>query len=347
MKADFLKACRGERIQPTPVWMMRQAGRYLPEYRALRERHDFWTMVRTPELAVEVTLQPVERLGVDAAILFSDILVVFPPMGCPVRFAPGPVLERPVRSRDDVERLRVPEPGELGFVLEAIRVLRRELEGRVPLIGFGGAPLTLAAYLVEGGGSKDFAHLKALLYERPEVARALLERVTAAQERFLSAQVEAGAQAIQIFDTWGGILSRHLYEGFALEPVRRLVARLRALGVPVIYFIKNGSHLLDLVGRIGADVVSVDEKLPLDRVAELLGPGPALQGNLDPMALLADGSVLRAEVRRVLEAVPEGRAHVFNLGHGILPQTPVEHARLLVELVHAWAPQGPRGRESS
>ncbi|MBD3334581.1 MAG: uroporphyrinogen decarboxylase [Candidatus Eisenbacteria bacterium] len=330
----FLRACRGEPVERTPVWIMRQAGRYMAEYRAVREKHDFLAMCRTPELAAEVTLQPVNRLGVDAAILFSDILIDLPAMGCPVDFRPGPVLDRPLRGCSDIEALRLPDPEkDLGFVLEAIRILRRELSNRVPLIGFAGAPLTMAAYLVEGGGSKAYAYLKALLYGDPDAARALLNHIARAQELFLAAQIDAGAQAVQLFDSWGGILSRAMYAEFALEPVRRILAGLREKGAPLVYYLRDGAHVLDLLGDCGADVISVDEKLPLSEVARRIGAHVALQGNLDNGLLLGAQEPLENGVRKVLDDAPRDRGLVFNLGHGILPQTPVENAEFLVKTV--------------
>lgn len=314
---------------------MRQAGRCLPEYRELRKKYDFWTLCRTPELAARVTLQPIDRLDVDAAILFSDILVGFPAMGCDLEFLPAPSLQNPVRSRDDIGNLRLPDPErDLPFVLETIRTLRRELEGRVPLIGFGGAPFTLAAYIVEGGGGKGkFHHVRSLLHQDPKAAKDLLDHLTKAQELFLGAQIAAGAQAVQIFDTWGGILSRTLYEEFALAPVRRLIAGLQKSGVPIIYYLRDGVHVLDLLSDVGAGVLSLDEKIPLSRAAELVGPGPAFQGNLDPYLLLGPQDGIRAGVKRVFEDIPRDRGHMFNLGHGILPDTPLENTLFLVETV--------------
>ncbi|MFO8072710.1 MAG: uroporphyrinogen decarboxylase [Polyangia bacterium] len=337
----FLRACRGEPVERTPVWIMRQAGRYLPEYRELRAESDFWTLCRTPELAMRVTLQPVERLGVDAAILFSDIMVGFPAMGLEVEFAPGPKLDRPVRGRDDVAALRRPDPGrDLGFVLEALGSIRRELAGRAALIGFGGAPFTLAVYAVEGGGSKNFSAIKSLLHGDPECARELVSLLAEAQADFLEAQVEAGAEAIQLFDSWGGILPPDLWEEFALEPAARVIERVRAAGAVSIYFLRDGAHLLEGVARTGADVISVDEKLPLDEVAARIGPGPALQGNLDPAVLLAPPPAIERRAADVLAAAPAGRGHVFNLGHGILPGTPVEAAMHLVDTVARLSARG-------
>ena len=334
MRDLFLRACAGEEVDRTPVWLMRQAGRYMTEYRELRERYDFLTLCRTPELATRVTLHPIDRLDVDAAILFSDIMVPLPAMGCEVEFDPGPTLARPVRDREAIASLRTPDPtADLGFVLDAIKSLRRELEGRVPLIGFGGAPFTLAAYMVEGHGSKTYPAVRSMVYSDPRAARELLDRLVETQRAFLGAQIEAGAQAIQIFDSWGGILPRQLFEEHVVEPVARLVEGIKRPGVPVIYYCRDCAHVLDLVASTGADVISVDEKLPLDRAAEVVGPGPALQGNLDPVALLGGRSAITAGVEQVLEGAPTGRGHVFNLGHGVLPETPVDDAAFVVDEV--------------
>ncbi len=370
----FLRACFGQEVERTPVWIMRQAGRYLPEYRAVREKYDFWTVCRTPELATQVTLQPIDRLGVDAAILFSDILVPLPPMGCPVEFRPAPAIATPIRSRAQVEALRQPDPAEdLDYVLAAIAMLQRELAGRVPLIGFGGAPATLAAYMIEGGGGK-FHHFRGFLHENPKVAEHLFQHLADAQIAFLSAQIRAGAHAVQIFDSWGGLLSREQYARFELPAMQRLVEGLRREGrsrqrrsgegrgsggrgeendgsgglagedhgreghghedVPIIYYIRDAAHLLDLLAATGADVLSLDEKMPLDLAAERIGPGPALQGNLDNTLLAASHEAIERGVRRVLAEAPAGRGHVFNLGHGILPHIPPENAEFMVAAVH-------------
>jgi len=334
VKDLFLRACLGKDVERTPVWLMRQAGRYMAEYREVRAKYDFLTICRTPELAAQVTLQPIDRLDVDAAILFSDIMVPLPGMGCEVEFNPGPTLAHPVRDRDAIAKLGTPDPAaDLGFVLDTISALRRELEGRVPLIGFGGAPFTLAAYMVEGHGSKTYPAVRSLIYSDPPAARELLDRLVETQQAFLGAQIEAGAQAIQIFDSWGGILPRQLFREYVVEPVARLVEGIKRPGVPVIYYCRDCSHVLDLVAATGADVISVDEKLPLNRAAELIGPGPAVQGNLDPVALLGGRSAISTGVEQVLEGAPEGRGHVFNLGHGVLPETPVEDAAFLVDEV--------------
>jgi uroporphyrinogen decarboxylase len=343
----FLRACRREPVERTPVWIMRQAGRYLPEYRALRTTHDFLTSCRTPELACEITLQPIRRLGVDAAILFSDILVPLPGMGVEVEFNPGPQLARVVRNEHDVAALRVPDPKEsTPYVLDAIRLLRRELEGRVPLIGFAGAPFTMAAYLVEGGGSKSFASLKRLLFGAPALAERLLETCARTVAAYLSSQVEAGAEAAMLFDTWAGQLAPGDVRRFVLPGVQRIVQQVRAdaisrgqAPVPVIYYAGEAAGWLEAAAETGADVIGLDWRLPLDVARRRLGPTVAVQGNLDPAVLLGEPSIIRAEVARVLDEArgTPGRGpavgHVFNLGHGILPDTPPVHARLVVDTV--------------
>lgn len=330
----FLRACRGEPVRRTPIWIMRQAGRFLPEYRKVRERVDFLTLCRTPELAAQVTLQPIDRFGFDAAILFSDILIPAGPMGFDVVFNPGPVIDRPVRTPADVDRIpdADPEP-EVPFVFETVRLLRRELDGRVPLIGFAGAPFTLAAYLVEGRGSKHFDKIKRLLLGDPGTAHRLLEKVTTITERYLSAQVRAGAQAIQLFDSWAGLLSGDLYREFGLRYARRVMQALGDCGVPRIYFALNGSHLMSGIRECGADVVGVDWRLPLDEADRALDHRFVLQGNLDPCTLLAPVEVVRAGADRVLDEARGLRGHVFNLGHGILPDTPLEQVEALVDRV--------------
>jgi len=331
----FLRACRGEEVEQTPVWLMRQAGRYMSEYRQVRERVDFLTLCKTPELVAEVTLQPVDALGVDAAILFADILLPLEAMGAELRFVKGdgPTFPEPVRRAEEIDRLVEPDvDATLGYVFEAIRLLRRRLAGRVPLIGFGGAPWTLAAYLVEGGVSKSFGHLLGWSYRDPEGLSRLLDRIADVSIAYLRGQVEAGAQAIQLFDTWAGLLDRRRWRQLAMPTVRRI---LEAVGdrVPRIYYAKNAAHLLPELGELPVEVLSVDWRVPLDEVRRIVGPGPVLQGNLDPTVLLGDVDGVRREVQRVLDAAG-GARHVFNLGHGILPTTPVENARAMVEAVH-------------
>jgi uroporphyrinogen decarboxylase len=343
MKNDlFLRACRREAVERPPVWMMRQAGRYLPEYRAVRERADFLTMVRTPELAVEVTLQPVELLQVDAAIIFSDILVVPQAMGMrlSVDDGVGPRFHQPVRTPGDFERLRdfTPEEG-LGYVLAALRLARRELGGRVPLIGFAGAPWTLLSYMVEGSGSKSFSHAKRLLVEAPAQAHALLDRLGRLVGSFLVAQVKAGAQAVQLFDSWSGALGPRDFTEFALPYLRDAVQPARQAGAPVIVFCPGSGWALEEIARVtGAEVIGVDwhtdaaaarRRLPADQVA--------LQGNLDPCWLYAPPAAIRERTHQMLAAFG-GRGHIANLGHGILPDVPVAHARAFVDAVREWRP---------
>jgi uroporphyrinogen decarboxylase len=313
---------------------MRQAGRYLPEYRAVREKADFLTVCHTPELATEVTLQPIERLGVDAAILFSDILTLAEALGFDMRFEPGPVLSEPVRSAADVRRMKTEQPEErLTFVYDSIRLIRRELDGRVPLIGFAAAPFTLAVYLVEGGGSKSFSEIKRLIFGDPPTAHLLMEKLADATTRHLRAQVDAGAQAIQLFDTWAGLLAPAEYREFDLRHTREVLNRLRDCGVPRIYFALNSNHLFDEIRECGADVIGVDWRTPLDRASERLGDRFALQGNLDPCVLLSPPDVIAGRAREILDRASGLPGHVFNLGHGILPGTPVEHAQALVRVV--------------
>jgi len=313
---------------------MRQAGRYLPEYMAVREQVDFLTLCRTPELAAKVTLQPIDRFGLDAAILFSDILIPAEPMGFGVRFEPGPVIDAPVRTRADVERVRLFEPrDEVPFVFDTIRILRRELEGRVPLIGFAATPFTLSAYLVEGSGSKTFDRIKGLLFSDAPTAHLLLEKVADVTQRYLAAQIEAGAQAIQLFDSWAGLLGLDEYREFSLTYVRRVFEHLRPSGVPLIYFALNGSHLLEAIRECGADVVGVDWRLPLDQASARLQNRFTLQGNLDPCLLLAPPPVIEKQARYIVELGSALPGHVFNLGHGILPDTPVESVETLVRCV--------------
>jgi uroporphyrinogen decarboxylase len=335
----FLRACRRQRVERTPLWIMRQAGRYLPEYRELRQRVDFRTLYRTPELAARATLQPLERFALDAAIVFSDILVPAEAMGLAVAFEPGPVLARPVRTRADVERLATPDPEEaVPFVYETLRLLRRELHDRVPLIGFAAAPLTLAAYLVQGQGARGFERFRQLLHEDPQTLHRLLDRVGRVTERYLAAQVQAGAQALQLFDTWAGLLGRADYREFGLRHARRVLEALRGTGVPLIYFALDASHLLEEIGESGADVIGVDWRVDLDEASRRLGGGLVLQGNLDPAVLLAGTEATARQARAILAAGAGLPGHVFNLGHGVLPETPLESVEALVSTVRDFRP---------
>jgi uroporphyrinogen decarboxylase len=331
----FLKACWGEPTDYTPVWLMRQAGRYLPQYMEVRRKCTFLELCKTPELAAEVTIQPIDYLGADAAILFSDILTPVEPMGMKLDFVPGPVFENPIRSLADVNALRIPQMEEdVPYVLETIKILRRAFEGRVPLIGFGGAPFTLACYMVEGKGSKDFAHIKKMMYGAPEVYAALMEKVTEMDRQYLNAQIAAGAQAIQIFDTWGGIVSPVDYERYILPYTRKLIDGLDRKGIPVIHFVKGAGTMLDSVKKAGADVVGLDWHIGLDRARAILGDKVAVQGNLDPTVLYAPKAHIEAEVSRILHENAGRPGHIFNLGHGILPNVDPEHAKFMVECVH-------------
>jgi uroporphyrinogen decarboxylase len=332
----FLAACRRQPVDRTPVWFMRQAGRYMPEYRRLRARHSMLDLCRTPELAVEVTLQPVRALGVDAAILFSDLLLPLEPLGVPFDFraGEGPVIDAPLRSRADVEGLRPFEPREaLAPTLEAIRLLRSELA--IPLIGFAGAPFTLASYAIEGGHSVHFARVKGLMYGDPQTWHRLAALLAEVVGEYLVAQAEAGAQALQVFDSWVGVLSEADYRELALPHTARLFQRLRSTGVPLIHFGTGTAHLLSALREAGGDVVGVDWRVPLDAAWAKVGGDVGLQGNLDPTLLLAPRERLLAGVDDVLAQAAGRPGHVFNLGHGILPETPVEHARAVVEHVHA------------
>src|SRR5436305_928369 len=319
----FLRACRGETTERAPLWLMRQAGRYLPEYRAVRAGVSFLELCKSPKLAAEVTLQPIRRFGFDAAILFSDLLVPLEAMGMAVAFTDeGPRLPDPVRKPHDIDRLSRFDPGSrTGFVLETIAAVTREL-GDVPLIGFAGAPFTVATYAIEGKTGKTFAETKRLFYERPDDAHRLLSVIAEATRDYLLAQIHAGARTVQLFDSWVGVLSAEDFETFVLPPTAALVAALRETGVPVIYFGNGAAAILDRVARVGADVYCVDWRLPIDEARARLGNARAVQGNLDPAVLL--GPIPEIE-RRAREVVRRGgkRGHIFNPGHGITPDVPV------------------------
>ncbi len=337
----FLRACRREPVDRTPVWFMRQAGRFLPEYRALRERYPIMELIKTPELAVEVTLQPLRRFEVDAAIIFADILPVLESMGLEVAFVrgEGPAIREPVRTPGDVERLRVPAPEEIApFTLEAIRLARRELEGRVPLIGFAGAPFTLASYAVEGGASRHYLHTKGLMYGEPKAWHDLMDKLSATVAAYLQAQARAGAQALQLFDSWAGALSPADYERFVLPYSRRVLEAARATAVPVIHFTTGTAGMLPHVAAAGGDVIGVDWRIALDEAWARVGHDRAIQGNLDPAVLLAPWPELRRQAGEILRRAGGRPGHIFNLGHGVLPQTPVENVQRLVDFVHGAEP---------
>lgn len=326
----FLRACRGEALPRVPVWMMRQAGRYLPEYRALRAKHAFLEVCKTPDLAVEVSLQPFRRLGVDAIIVFSDILIPAEAMGAPLELGDaGPKLLEPVRSLEAVRQLREFDPeGDTGFLMEAIRRIVRSVGPDIPVLGFAGAPWTLACYMVEGRAKEGFATVKNFLYSEPKTFRELLHRIAQATIGYLKAQIAAGAAAVQLFDTWCGELALPEYEAFALPAVQEIIATVRG-PVPVIYYSKASHHLLSAVARCGADVLSVDWRVNLGEARAQLGPHIALQGNLDPAILFAPQEQIQKQTLEILNQLG-GVGHVLNLGHGILPETPVENARTFI-----------------
>ena len=346
---SFLRACLRQPTDHTPVWLMRQAGRYLPEYRASRERAgSFMALATNPDLACEVTLQPLERYPLDAAILFSDILTVPDAMGLGLSFAAGegPRFARPVRDEAAVAALEVPDLDRLRYVFDAVRTIRRALNGRVPLIGFSGSPWTLACYMVEGAGSDDYRQVKSLMYARPDLMHRILAVNADSVAAYLNAQVDAGAQALMVFDSWGGVLGHRAFEEFSLTYTRRVLARLRREAdgrrVPLIVFTKGGGQWLEPIAASGADGVGLDWTSDLGQARARTDDAVALQGNIDPMVLFATPEAVAAEARAVLDSFgpaqrPDGRfgGHVFNLGHGIHQHTPPEHVQALVETVHA------------
>ena len=337
LKNDLLlRACKREPLERTPIWIMRQAGRYLPEYRAVREKSDFLTMCKTPELAAEVTIQPVDIIGVDAAIIFSDILVIPEAMGMHLVMneGKGPAFPQPIRTDDDVNKLkRIDVQKDLKYVLDAISLTKKELNGRVPLIGFSGSPWTLLTYMVEGGGSKNFSHVKELIYNNPKLAHLILDKLSNAIAEYLSAKIEAGANAVQIFDTWGGILSQNDYMEFSSQYVEKIIANIKRSDEPVIFFPKGVHYKLKKIARCGADVIGFDWTMNLGRVRKRIGNKVALQGNLDPTVLYASKEKIEMEAKRVLDSFGEGTGHIFNLGHGILPDVKPENAKALVQFV--------------
>jgi uroporphyrinogen decarboxylase len=339
-KHRFLRALKRQSVDRTPVWMMRQAGRYLPEYRATRKRAgEFMNLVRTPELACEVTLQPLARFPLDAAILFSDILTIPDAMGLGLTFAEGegPRIARPLRSAGDVRQLAVPDPEtELRYVMDAVRTIRGALKNSVPLIGFAGSPWTLATYMVEGRGGHDFQIVKKMGYDDPATLEALLAKLTEAVTLYLQAQIAAGAQALMLFDTWGGVLAADAFQRWSLAPMTAIVRALKknSPSVPLILFTKGGAAHLESMAATGCDALGLDWTAELGDARRRVGARVALQGNLDPGILFARPERIRKEVVRVLNSYGTGPGHVFNLGHGILPETPPEHAAEMIEAVH-------------
>jgi uroporphyrinogen decarboxylase len=342
MNDRFLRACRREPVDATPVWFMRQAGRYMSEYRALRQRYSLLQICAEPELATAVTLQPVDVIEVDAAILFSDLLLPFTPMGLDFDFVKGegPAIDRPVRHASDVDRVRPFQPRQaLAHVLATIRMLRQELAGKVPLIGFGGAPFTMSAYAIEGGPSTSYATTKAFMYAQPAAWHRLCDRFATTMADYLRAQVEAGVQAVQVFDSWAGQLSRADYREFALPHTQKIFAALADAGVPTLHFGVGTGALLSDMREAGGDVIGVDWRQPLDEAWATIGTDRGVQGNLDPTLLLAPAERLTAAADDVLRRAGGRPGHIFNLGHGILPQTKLEQVQALARHVHEVKPQ--------
>jgi uroporphyrinogen decarboxylase len=333
----IIKAAKRQTTERTPVWFMRQAGRYLPEYREVRKKVDFLTLCKTPELAAEVTVQPVDIIGVDAAIIFSDILVIPEAMGMHLVMEEnngGPRFTNPIRSRNEIDQLHhiAPEK-ELRYVLDAIGLTKKQLANRVPLIGFSGAPWTLLTYMVEGGGSKNFRHAKEMIYNNPNDAHVLLDRLAEAVAEYLSAQISAGADIVQIFDTWGGILTPDAFSEFSLRYIGQIIDTLKRNGQPVIVFCKGCSYALDEISRTGGDVVGLDWTYDIGVAREEIGDRVALQGNMDPTLLYSRPERIQAEVATILEKFGPHPGHIFNLGHGVLPDVPVENVKAFVDAV--------------
>jgi uroporphyrinogen decarboxylase len=341
----FLRACLRQPVDQTPVWFLRQAGRYMPEYQAVRRHHSLLEICKNPELAAEVTITAAEKLDVDAAIIFADLLLPLEGMGLDFEFlaGEGPVIHHPVRTPDDVENLRIDRAQELGYVAEAIRKVVAHFKDRIGIVGFCGAPFTLASYMIEGGGSRNYIHTKSLMYREPSVWRLLLEKLASVLTEFAGQQVEAGADVIQIFDSWAGALSLTDYRDFVLPVTTRLVRQVQALGVPVIYFGVDTATLLPAMRETGADVIGLDWRVPLDQGWLALGHSVAVQGNLDPITLFAGEDLLRERVRQILAQAGGRSGHIFNLGHGIVPGTPVENVQRVVQYVREFSsiPGGP------
>jgi len=335
----FLLACRKQPTPYTPIWLMRQAGRYMKEYRALRKKYSFLEMCKNPEMAAQVTLQPIDKFKLDAAIIFSDILIPLEPMGVEFEFAKGegPVFHRPLREMKDVERLKIIEPEEeIPFLMQAIRIVRRDLEGKIPLIGFSGAPFTLASYMIEGGHSRDYTLTKGLMYQNRPAWDLLMEKISEALIRYLNAQVRAGAQALQIFDSWVGCLTPGDYEEYVLPYSKRVMDGVNK-SVPLIHFATSSSTLLERMKQAGGDVIGVDWRVDLGEAWTRIGYDVGIQGNLDPVVLFGPVDLIKKEVKRILDQAKGRPGHIFNLGHGILPNTPVEHVAALVDMVHEYS----------
>ena len=335
MPHRLLQAARRQPLDRPPVWIMRQAGRYMPEFRAVRAKYDFLTVCRTPELAAEVTMQPIGPIGVDAAIIFSDILIPLTPMGLEVRFDDkGPHIDNPVRSVADVDRLIVPAAEETcGFLGDALKLVKKELDGKLPLIGFAGAPWTLGAYMIEGKGSKNYSHIKSFMYNEPEAFHRMMDKMADTLIDYLRYQVASGADILQIFESWGGVLSPDDFRTYALPYTKKIIAAIKDTGVPIVHYMNGCGHVLEELADIGADVLGVDWRVDLGEAFDRVGHKVAIQGNMDPCKLYAPIPVIEAEVRRLHAQVAGRPGHIFNLGHGILPDVPVAHAQAFVRAV--------------
>ena len=337
--ANFVRACKSQPVDRTPVWFMRQAGRYMAEYRAVRKEHSLLEICKKPALAAEVTITAAEILGVDAAIIFADLLLPLEVMGLPFHFSAGegPVIEKPVRTREDIANLRTDRAAELGYVSEAVALVAKHFADRVPVIGFCGAPFTLASYMIEGGGSRNYVHAKKMMYNHPKDWDALMSKLVAVTSAYSAEQVRAGADVIQIFDSWVGCLSVEDYRRYVLPHVTGMVKQLQKTGVPVIYFGTDSATLLPAMKETGADVIGLDWRIPLDEGWERLEHKSAVQGNLDPVLLFADWKELKSRAEDILRLAAGRAGHIFNLGHGILPETPVDNVKNLARFVQEYS----------
>jgi uroporphyrinogen decarboxylase len=347
--SNFVRACKSQPVDRTPVWFMRQAGRYMAEYRAIRKQHSLLEICKKPELAAQVTIEAAEILGVDAAIIFADLLLPLEVMGLPFHFSAGegPVIERPVRSKDDVLALRTDRAAELGYVSEAVALVSKHFSDRVPVIGFCGAPFTLASYMIEGGGSRNYVHAKKMMYNHPGDWDTLMSKLVSVTAEYSAEQVRAGADAIQIFDSWVGCLSVEDYRRYVLPHVTGMVKELQKTGVPVIYFGTDSATLLPAMKETGADVIGLDWRIPLDDGWERLDYKSAVQGNLDPVLLFADWKEVKSRAEEILRRADGRPGHIFNLGHGILPETPVENVKNLARFVQEYSPSPRTPRAKS
>jgi uroporphyrinogen decarboxylase len=334
-ESRFVKACKVQPVDRTPVWFMRQAGRYMAEYRAVRKQYSLIEICKKPKVAAEVTITAAEALGVDAAIIFADLLLPLEVMGLPFHFSPGegPVIEKPLREKPQVDALRTDRAADLGYVSEAVKLVAKHFGSALPVIGFCGAPFTLASYMIEGGGSRNYVHAKKMMYSSPEVWDDLLRKLVAVTSQYAAEQVRAGADAIQIFDSWVGCLSVEDYRRYVLPRTTELVKKLQATGVPIIYFGTDSATLLPSMSETGAEVIGLDWRIPLDEGWKLAGAKHAVQGNLDPVLLFADWKELQSRAQDILRRAAGRPGHIFNLGHGILPETPVDNVKSLARFV--------------